>query len=295
MLNQFLAYRNGFNGNIAMLLSYGASGGIAYVNTLCNSNPDYRMGFSSIGSTYSTVPTYSWSVEVVTHEFGHLLGSQHTHACVWNGNNTAIDGCYTTEGGCANPGIPSGGGTIMSYCHLTSTGSTLPKASAPSQAISSGAKQSCGYLFISLPGSPTPSCTDGIQNGQETGVDCGGPSCPPCPTGCTTNSGTLTIVLDNYPSRNNMEHQNASGVILYSGGPYSAVGGTVTVPLCLPMHAIHLISSIPMVMASAVPMEMVHTTLWSMAAVWHQVANLLLHRPNHFASTRQWLKLYWWH
>ena len=34
MLNQFLAYKNGFNGNIAMLLSYGASGGIAYVNTL---------------------------------------------------------------------------------------------------------------------------------------------------------------------------------------------------------------------------------------------------------------------
>jgi hypothetical protein len=85
------------------------------------------MGFSSIGSTYSTVPTYSWSVEVVTHEFGHLLGSQHTHACVWNGNNTAIDGCYTTEGGCANPGIPSGGGTIMSYCHLTNTGINFTK------------------------------------------------------------------------------------------------------------------------------------------------------------------------
>lgn len=26
------------------------------------------------------------------------------------------------------------------------------------------------------------SCTDGIQNGQETGLDCGGPSCPACPT-----------------------------------------------------------------------------------------------------------------
>ena len=24
-----------------------------------------------------------------------------------------------------------------------------------------------------------PSCTDGVQNGSETGVDCGG-SCPPC-------------------------------------------------------------------------------------------------------------------
>ncbi|WP_109097026.1 M43 family zinc metalloprotease [Aquimarina sp. AU58] len=26
----------------------------------------------------------------------------------------------------------------------------------------------------------TPTCTDGIQNGDETGVDCGGSSCPPC-------------------------------------------------------------------------------------------------------------------
>ncbi|MBK8636590.1 MAG: hypothetical protein IPN72_24835 [Saprospiraceae bacterium] len=28
------------------------------------------------------------------------------------------------------------------------------------------------------------SCTDGIQNGDETGVDCGGSNCPACPT-CT--------------------------------------------------------------------------------------------------------------
>ncbi|MFK8162357.1 MAG: cohesin domain-containing protein [Lewinella sp.] len=27
-----------------------------------------------------------------------------------------------------------------------------------------------------------PSCTDGIMNGDETGVDCGGPDCPVCPT-----------------------------------------------------------------------------------------------------------------
>jgi hypothetical protein len=32
------------------------------------------------------------------------------------------------------------------------------------------------------PCGPAPSCNDGIQNGQETGVDCGGPACPACPT-----------------------------------------------------------------------------------------------------------------
>ncbi len=29
---------------------------------------------------------------------------------------------------------------------------------------------------------PTSSCTDGIKNGSETGVDCGGPNCPACPS-----------------------------------------------------------------------------------------------------------------
>ncbi len=34
-----------------------------------------------------------------------------------------------------------------------------------------------------------PTCTDGIQNGDETGVDCGGPSCTPC-----INDGTVVYV-----------------------------------------------------------------------------------------------------
>lgn len=31
---------------------------------------------------------------------------------------------------------------------------------------------------------PVPTCEDGIQNGDETGVDCGGSNCLPCNTGC---------------------------------------------------------------------------------------------------------------
>jgi hypothetical protein len=34
-------------------------------------------------------------------------------------------------------------------------------------------------------GAPEPTCTDGVQNGNETGVDCGGPDCPVCPPSCT--------------------------------------------------------------------------------------------------------------
>lgn len=37
------------------------------------------------------------------------------------------DGCYPTEGSCTRPGIPSDGGTIMSYCHLVSAGINFNK------------------------------------------------------------------------------------------------------------------------------------------------------------------------
>jgi len=127
-LDTFGATRTSFNGDLAHLLGYTGGGGVAYVNTICSSQSRYRMAYSDINSTFSNVPTYSWSVEVVTHEQGHNLGSSHTHACAWNGNNTAIDGCGPaagyTEGTCAQGPIPTStvGGTIMSYCHLTSSG-----------------------------------------------------------------------------------------------------------------------------------------------------------------------------
>lgn len=129
LLDQFQDYRNSFNGDLANLLGYGGGGGIAAgFDGLCNGSVDERMCYSGITGNYGVVPTYSASVMVVTHEEGHLLGSRHTHACVWNGNNTAIDGCGPTAGysdtgsTCAIGPIPAGGGTIMSYCHLNAVG-----------------------------------------------------------------------------------------------------------------------------------------------------------------------------
>lgn len=48
--------------------------------------------------------------------------------------------------------------------------------------------------LILLSGSPpaAPTCSDGIQNGDETGVDCGG-SCPACPSGGKTYSDTFEV------------------------------------------------------------------------------------------------------
>ncbi len=120
---------NGFNGDVAQLLTNdpGSNGGIAYVDQLCGSFP---YAYADINNSYNPYPTYSWDVQVVTHEIGHVLGSRHTHQCVWGpNNNQQIDDCGNIAAGgggsCYNassPIVPSAGGTIMSYCHTQSVG-----------------------------------------------------------------------------------------------------------------------------------------------------------------------------
>jgi len=109
---------NGYNGDLAHLLSTtnNGNGGLAYVDVICNSS--IGIAYSNIDASYSDLPNFSWTVEVVTHEIGHNLGSPHTHSCSWSGG--AIDNCFCVEGSCsAGPEPAASGGTIMSYCHLT--------------------------------------------------------------------------------------------------------------------------------------------------------------------------------
>ncbi|MEL6356209.1 MAG: M12 family metallo-peptidase, partial [Bacteroidota bacterium] len=120
VLANFRATRPNFNGDLAHLVSTGAPAGVgvAYVGGLCNS---LNYAYSWIQGSYAQVPTYSWSVNVLAHEMGHNLGSRHTHDCIWNNNNTPIDGCgpaanYSTP--CTPGPLPTNGGTVMSYCHL---------------------------------------------------------------------------------------------------------------------------------------------------------------------------------
>lgn len=117
-LEAFSLNRPVYDGDLAHLVNIpsGSVSGVAFFNSLCTT---YNHAYSAVRSNYSNVPTYSWTVSVLTHEMGHSLGSLHTHACAWNGNNTAIDGCGAQAGygeGCDGP-IPTKG-SMMSYCHL---------------------------------------------------------------------------------------------------------------------------------------------------------------------------------
>jgi hypothetical protein len=134
VLNAFVSHIDtlNYNGRLAHFMSTRPlGGGIAYLDVLCSTTLQCAVS-TSLTTTIVQFPTYSWNVEVCTHEMGHNMGSSHTHACVWNGNNTQIDDCgnqwaanngQTPEGAsCYNPNspiLPTGtGGTIMSYCHL---------------------------------------------------------------------------------------------------------------------------------------------------------------------------------
>ena len=134
-LTSYRSYVSGnFSGNVSMLFTKRTNGGIAYLNTsstLCSKKSN-KVGISGISGNINLVPVFSRPVKVVAHELGHIFGSPHTHACEWNGNNTAIDNCGTfyfdyygefnssTQGyycyDANNPMLPSQGGTIMSYC-----------------------------------------------------------------------------------------------------------------------------------------------------------------------------------
>jgi len=100
-----------------------------------------------------------------------------------------------------------------------------------------------------------PTCTDGIQNGDETGVDCGGSSCPSCPTGCNGTEVTLSITLDNYPEETSWTITNDGGSVVASGGTYGnfADGSTVTETVCLADDCFTFTATVSAVRTEAAP------------------------------------------
>jgi len=257
------------HGDIVHLLHNNSGGGVAYLTVLCNSA--YNVGVSGVFGSFNNVPAYSWDVNVITHEIGHNLGSPHTHACAWNGNNTQIDDCgnkYFEEDGeastdpnsCydANNEILPSSGTIMSYCHIyNSIGVNLNNGfgTQPGDLIRSRVNSASCLIACST----GPTCTDGQQNGNETGIDCGGPDCSACPT-CTdgvlngnetgvdcggsdcaacvcTGNLSLFIVIntDAYAEETTWRITDGTGNITYAiGGPYPHGVQTILETPCLP-------------------------------------------------------------
>jgi len=101
------------------------------------------------------------------------------------------------------------------------------------------------FFFLTITGlSFAQTCSDGIQNGSETGIDCGG-TCSPCPTPCSitltyatppVQGGCCTYILEMNDSFGDGWNGASMNVVVngVTYGPYSASGsGTdVNIPVC---------------------------------------------------------------
>jgi Metallo-peptidase family M12 len=99
-------------------ISSGSYSGIAWINQYCQKG--FLQGNRTVGSysfhAIGSGRTPANAAIFIGHEFGHNMGSPHTHCY-----SPAIDQCYASEAGCyAGPlSCPTGGkGTVMSYCHF---------------------------------------------------------------------------------------------------------------------------------------------------------------------------------
>ena len=139
MRNAFMdEIQDGYNGRIAKLISTRPIGGGLSngIGGLCGSYGDFPSPYAistDLDPNYAAFPMYSYNIFVLAHEIGHVIGARHTHACVWNGDNTQIDDCgndYANDNGATpeglscydsdNPILPTSG-TIMSSCNLLPT------------------------------------------------------------------------------------------------------------------------------------------------------------------------------
>jgi len=102
-----------------VLLSKDIGGGQAWTMLPCDPKNCAVVGLNN-GINFPA-SGYIWDVDVTSHELGHCFGSPHTQSCSWA---PQIDSCVAPEGECFGEIRPRVG-TIMSYCHLTTSGIQL--------------------------------------------------------------------------------------------------------------------------------------------------------------------------
>ncbi|MEZ5173179.1 MAG: GEVED domain-containing protein [Bacteroidia bacterium] len=155
---------------------------------------DYRY-FGTVGT--ATAPFDKG--RTATHEVGHWLNLRHIWGDATCGSDLVND---TPTHNTSNFGCPTY--PHYSTCSGTPVEMTMNYMDYTDDAcmymFSEGQKTRMQALFgsggarvalLTSPacgGAPAPTCSDGIQNGDETGVDCGGSSCAPCstPSACLT-------------------------------------------------------------------------------------------------------------
>ncbi|MEL7422377.1 MAG: M43 family zinc metalloprotease [Bacteroidota bacterium] len=175
-----------------------------------------------------------------THEIGHWLNLRH----IWGDGGCGVDDFVgdTPTSDAPNYGCTLGhvscGSTDMVQNYMDYSDDACMNLYTTGQKDRMRALFDTGGFRESLLssggcGTPaTPTCNDGIQNGNETGVDCGGSDCPACPPQTCTDV-VVSILTDNYPGETTWQITNAGGAVVASGGPYGSTGTLFTSNECL--------------------------------------------------------------
>ena len=180
------------------------------------------MIYNAFGTTGSVSSPYDGG-RTTTHEIGHYFNLRH----IWGDSNCGNDLVSDTPTHqTANYGCPIGqvscSSTDMVQNYMDYTNDSCmnlftqgQKTRMRSVLDAGGARRSLA-LSDKCGGAAQPTCTDGIQNGNETGIDCGG-SCTPCQTGNQYCNSQGNSVNDEYISRVQVGSiNNASGAQSYS-------------------------------------------------------------------------------
>ena len=176
-----------------------------------------------------------------THEVGHWLNLRH----IWGDGNCNADDFVSDTPSSDGPNYGCAVGTVscsstdmvQNYMDYSDDGCmnlyTVGQKNRMRALFESGGYRS-SLLNSQACGPVVPAtCDDGIQNGDETGVDCGGSNCEPCI--CHGVEVTVTLNFDNYPEETSWQISDGSGVVA-SGGTYPSApdGSTLTITECLP-------------------------------------------------------------
>ena len=132
-----------------------------------------------------------------THEIGHFLNLRH----IWGDGGCGVDDFVSdtpesdaSNGGCATTHVSCGSVDMVQNYMDYSDDSCMnlftqgQKDRMRVTLLPGGVRASLG-ASTKCDGGTSPTCDDGIQNGDETGVDCGGPDCQPCDTTPTCDDG----------------------------------------------------------------------------------------------------------
>jgi hypothetical protein len=176
-----------------------------------------------------------------THEVGHWLNLRH----IWGDGSCGVDdfvsdtptsdganyGCATGHVSCSTTDMVQ---NYMDYSDDACMNLMTVGQKNRMRALFESGGYRASLLASTACGTPVvPTCSDGIQNGDETGVDCGGSSCAPC--SCNGTEVTVSITFDNYPEETSWSITNSGGSVVASGGTYGSQpdGSTVSGIYCL--------------------------------------------------------------